>query len=765
LSSAGSSLYIGDQGVVRKVSQATGGLTNPAGTGPLDTRPGNFGANGDGGPAAVATLFEACGVTTDQAGNLLIADIAMARVRVLAAKTGTFYGQAMQAGNIYTVAGHGLPGLGGSGVPATRTQLSSPDDVTVDPNGNLVIDDGSIAPGPIDKGAELRVVAATTGTFYGQAMKAGDIYTVAGSRSKNHYSGDGGLAVKAGLSTLTGAVRIDQAGNLVFADSNAARIRVVAVRTGAFYGQAMQAGHIYTVAGDGRRGFSGDGGVATKASMYLPYGLTIDPAGNLVIADSGNNRIRVVAAKAGTFYGKAMTAGHIYTIAGDGTAGSAGDGGPPARAELDLGVFSALALDGAGNLLIAANGDGLVRVVAASTGTFYGKAMKAGRIYTIAGTAPLFTGNGLPATSATVAPQAVTVNAAGGLLISENADIRMVPAMPGTFYGKAMKAGRIYLVAGTGAQGFSGDGGPAVKARMNGVEGLAVDAAGNLVISDSSNNRIRVVAAGTGTFYGRAMITGHIYTVAGTGKKGFSGDGGPAAQAELWSPTDVAVDAAGNLVISDSINRRVRVVAATTGTFYGQAMTAGHIYTVAGTGKTGFSGDGGPATKAELDSPVTTAVDATGNLAIADTFNNRIRVVAARTGMFYGQAMKAGDIYTVAGSGAGGFSGDGGPATSAALGLPSGVAVDATGNLAIADTDNDRIRVVAATTGTFYGQAMKVGDIYTVAGGGTSGLLGDGGPAAQAPLFLPFGPAAALDQAGNLLIADIGSDRIRLVSR
>ncbi len=159
------------------------------------------------------------------------------------------------------------------------------------------------------------------------------------------------------------------------------------------------------------------------------------------------------------------------------------------------------------------------------------------------------------------------------------------------------------------------------------------------------------------------MTARHIYTVAGNGTYGFSGDGGPATAAELDTPDQTAVDGAGNLVIADSANDRVRVVAAGTGTFYGQAMTAGDIYTVAGNGTTGFSGEGGPATRAELDSPRGVTVDGAGNLVIADRGNNRVRVVAAGTGTFYGQAMTAGDIYTVAGTGTVGFSGDGGPAT------------------------------------------------------------------------------------------------------
>ena len=163
--------------------------------------------------------------------------------------------------------------------------------------------------------------------------------------------------------------------------------------------------------------------------------------------------------------------------------------------------------------------------------------------------------------------------------------------------------------------------------------------------------------------------------------------------ARLHRPTGVALDAAGNVLISDSFNERIRVLAAKTGTFYGQAMTAGDIYTVAGNGTQGFSGDGGPATAAELNTPLRTTVDAAGNVVISDSFNQRIRVLAAKTGTFYGRAMTAGDIYTIAGNGTAGFSGDGGPATATGLYKPLRVIVDAAG-------DNLVFCATSATTGS-----------------------------------------------------------------
>jgi len=739
-------LYVADSQVVRNVSTQTGGLTTPVGTGAA-------GPLGDGGPAASATL-DTCGTTLDHSGNLVIADWGGSRIRVVAAGTGTFYGQAMTAGNIYTVAGTGIGGFSGDGHLATSAKLDTPTAVAVDGAGNLVISDSG--------NGRVRVVAVKTGTYYGQAMTAKHLYTVAGNGTYG-YAGDGGAATSAALASPN-QTAVDGAGNLVIADSGNNVVRVVAAASGTFYGQAMTAGDIYTVAGNGTFGFAGDGGAATSAELDGPRGVTVDGDGNLVVADRGNNVVRVVAATSGTFYGQAMTAGDIYTVAGNGTFGFAGDGGPATSAE--LAGPDQTAVDGAGNLVIADGANGRVRVVAAGDGTFYGQSMSAGDIYTVAGTGTGgFFGDGGAATAAGLnGPRRVTLDGAGNLIITDRANnvVRVVAAASGTFYGQAMTAGDIYTVAGNGSFGFAGDGGPATSAELAFPDQAAVDGAGNLVIADSGNNRVRVVAGSTGTFYGQAMTAGDIYTVVGTGQAAYGGDGGLATKAKLDGPQDVAFDGAGNMVIADGVNNRVRVVAAKTATFYGQAMTIRKIYTVAGNGTFGFSGDGGSATAAELRVPEDVVVDNAGNLVITDSWNNRVRVVAATSGTFYGQAMTAGDIYTVAGNGTFGFSGDGGPGTAAELASPGQTAIDGDGNLVIADNANDRVRVVAAGDGTFYGQAMTAGDIYTVAGNGTGGFAGDGGPATSAELNHPQG--VAVDSAGDLLVADVSSNRIREVA-
>src|SRR5262249_38928142 len=381
-------------------------------------------------------------------------------------------------------------------------------------------------------------------------------------------------------------------------------------------------------------------------------------------------RPRVLPALAGRSHGQGMAPKAIYTVAGAGTSGYAGGGGPPTAAELS--APGGLAVDGPGNLVISDTGNNVIRVVAGTTGTFYGQAMTAGGIYTVAGNGTAgFSGDNGPGTSAGLrGPGQATADGSGNLVAADfgNDRIRVVAGTTGTFYGQAMTAGNIYTVAGNGTAGFSGDGGPATAAGL-GAQGVTVDASQNLVLADTANQRVRVVAAPTGTFYGQAMTAGDIYTVAGNGTAGFK-DARPALKGELSKPVAVAVDGSGNLVIADNANQRVRLVAEANGTFYNQPMVTGSIYTIAGHAKTGSVGDGGSATAAELASPAGLLRDAAGNTLIADTMHNRIRVLAAPTGTFYDQAMPAGNIYPGAGPGAVGLFGDGGPASLATLGKP-----------------------------------------------------------------------------------------------
>ena len=275
----------------------------------------------------------------------------------------------------------------------------------------------------------------------------------------------------------------------------------------------------------------------------------------------------------------------------------------------------------------------------------------------------------------------------------------------------------ITTIAGNGIASSSGDGSQAVEATLNTPAGLAIDTAGNVYIADAFNHKIRQIAP-----------DGTISTFAGTGEAGAEGDGGQARDARLRTPLGVALDSDGTLYIADTYNHRIRKV-----------TIDGTISTIAGSGESGFAGDGGPGTAAELSYPTSVAVATDGTLYIADTRNHRVRKLAAD-----------GTISTVAGAGAAGFSGDGGPAALARLNSPRGVAVSSEGKLYIVDRENRRIRMVDTD-----------GLITTVAGTGSSGFNGDRGNAAQATLRAPYG--IAVDSQGNLYIADTFNHRVRKV--
>lgn len=285
----------------------------------------------------------------------------------------------------------------------------------------------------------------------------------------------------------------------------------------------------------------------------------------------------------------------------------------------------------------------------------------------------------------------------------------------------------ITTIAGSGAAGFAGDGGPATGAQFNSPFGITADSAGNLYIADLGNAVVRKIDVSTGT----------ISTFAGNGTVGNAGDGGPATSAELSSPIKLAFDGAGNLYIADQGASVVRKVAAGTGI----------ITTVAGNGTTGFSGDGGLATIAQLDAPNGVAVDSTGNLYISDQSSNRIRMVAAGTGT----------ISTIAGNGTGSATGDGGLAINATIVSPAGLAVDSQNNLYISSrspTGGNRIRAINLNTGII--------TTFAGAGVGAGGFSGDGGPATSAQVRQA--EDVAVDKTGNLYIADAGNFRLREVS-
>jgi hypothetical protein len=310
-------------------------------------------------------------------------------------------------------------------------------------------------------------------------------------------------------------------------------------------------------------------------------------------------------------------------------------------------------------------------------------------------------------------------------------------------------------LAGTGTPGFGGDGGAAVRARLDAPAGIAVDASGDLLIADAGNCRVREVPAETGVAFGRRVRAGEIVTVVGGPCRGATANTAPSA---------VAVDADGDLFIASGPGERVDELPATSTTAFGIPVTAGKLTVVAGTGVAGYRGDGGTARDAELDDPTGVAVDGAGDLLIADTGNCRLRLVAATTGTRFGVAMVRGRIYTVAGTGICGSSGDAGPALGAELWDPGALAVDARGDVLVADQGNRSIRVLTTHAGTFYGVALGADDLGTVAGEGSYGpYLIDGLPAVGETAEINFPTALALDAEGNLYIADGAMHAVRFV--
>ncbi len=485
---------------------------------------------------------------------------------------------------------------------------------------------------------------------------------------------EGGTATAEPLSQIWDVAR-DGQGNLYLAVPTANKIFKV-----------TPAGTLSTFAGTGTPGSGGDGGPAILAQLSEPRSVVVDGSGNIYIADLANYRVRKVSLD-----------GTITTFAGTGTSGFSGDGGPATQAK--LGFPDGLGIDAAGNLYINDEFNYRIRLVTT-----------AGQISTVAGNGTAgFSGDNGPATSAQIQgfAQKLAIDPAGNLYIpdSNNARIRKVAAN-----------GTITTIAGTGVQGFSGDGGAATAAELSSPDGIVMDASGNLFIADSGNARIRKIG-----------IDGTISTVAGNGNFGFNGDSSTATSAWLDQPDGLAVDQAGNVYIADFVENRVR-----------ELSTSGSITTLAGNYVV-FSGDNGPATSATLRAPNSVAVDNSGNLFIADSANFRVREVAAN-----------GTITTIAGTGSSASSGDNGPATSAAIAEPTDVAVDGNGNIYIA-TSAYRVRKIS-TNGT----------ISTVAGTGVFGYSGDGGPATSAQLG--FSQRIAVDVNGNIYIADTNNNRVRKIS-
>lgn len=690
------------------------------------------GYNSNGGAATSARITGPQGIAVDAAGKVYVAEFSNNRIRTITT-----------AGKIGTAAGtcDGNTTSLGDGGAATDAHFNKPMDVALDAAGNIYI----VEHNGTGSSCNIRKVTVSTGI----------ITTIAGTGAAAS-SNDGGLATAASLNNPDG-VAIDASNNVYIADVRSSRIRKITVSTGI----------ISTVAGTKDVfGFSGDGGLATACQLNRPYGVEVDAAGNIYIADQTNNRIRKVTA----------ATGNITTIAGNGTAGYTGDGGAATAANLNL--PSNIAVDASGNIYISDQNNFCIRKVTVATGI----------ITTVAGTgAAGYNGDGIAATTAQLNFNTgtsgssqnvicgVALDAAGNIYIGDrlNRRVRKVTVATGLIstiggngvagsiaegarapdhqldFAKAVAvdaSGNIYVIsnagnevvwkvtagivsvaAGTGTPGYSGDGGLARSADIR-VDGIAVDASGNLFIS--GGDCIRRVDASTT----------NITTIAGTGSGGYTGDNGPATSATLYTPVGniagIATDPAGNVYFTQytasaasSCVRKINV-------------STGIITTVAGTGTAGYNGDGIAATAAQLNEPRGLAVDANSNIYIVDGLNYRIRKVTVATGL----------ISTIAGTGTFGCTGDGGLATAAKVNYPEGISVDASGNVFIADAQCAVIRKITVASGI----------INVVAGNGTTGFSGDGGLATSAQLNTPTGISIAGN--GNcLFIADWSNSRIRVV--
>ncbi len=635
---------------------------------------------GDGGLATYSKLNNPYGIAADSLGNVFIAEYAGHRIRKIRAD-----------GVITTIAGTGSPGFSGDGGPALSAQFNRPRSIAVDPNGNVY-------------------VADTVNYRIRKITPAGIITTFAGNGSAT-YSGDGGPATSAGFPSVF-AMAADTSENIYVADDDRVRkINAAGIVTTIAGGGSISAldapalscaisprglvyrdGHLYlsstysALIGDlnlsngflarhagryGAEGFGGDGGPALNAQFYFPYTLCFSPAGELFISDYGNLRVR-----------KISTAGIITTVAGNGLRGLPTEGTPAASGR--IGYPEHIAFGGPLNevLIMDIDNDKGHRVDAS------------GLIWT-------FCGKGAD-------PWSLASNGPGLITITSRNQH--------TLWRLGIDTG-VRSVAGDQTAGFSGDGGPAAGARLNIPDVVTVDVNGNTFFSDQNASRVRKVDS-----------DGIITTVAGNGTAGYSGDGGPATAASI-TVAGLATDTVGNLYISGvGYIRRVNTLGiietiAGGGTDYdfdapatscgllevdGLAcfnrvlyvcsartivgalnLDTGYMARYAGMfAQQGYSGDGGPATSAKLNSPTDLAVDLSGNLYIADYTNFAIRKVTP-----------AGIISTIAGDGINGYTGDGGPAHAARLSFIGGLTVDPVGNIFLSDRQNHLVRRIYHSEG------------------------------------------------------------------
>jgi sugar lactone lactonase YvrE len=617
---------------------------------------------------------------------------------------------------IMIYAGDGTAAYFGDGTPAVSAGLNNPGALAFDAKGNLlIVDRGNFVVRSVDAISYLITTIAGNGMFTGQGPAPGAPI------------GDGGNATAATFSLSMGAIVVDSSGNVIVADSGNNCVR-----------KFTPGSTITTIAGTAGAGgaFAGDGAAATAARLSNPTGLALDSGGVLFIADSGNRRVRQVD-----------TAGTINSVVGNGAGGSlgfSGDGLSPTAA--NIGSLGGLAFDSSKRLLITCQGANRIRRVD----------FTAQVITTIAGNGAATLGDLGPATAASLTgPRDIALDSTGNIYIYD--------AGVGRIRRVDIATGFITTVIGTGDIGQNGDRGPRQFCVLVGPEGATFDGSGNLFIADTEDNSVRKVAT-----------DGTVSTFAGTGSIFGLGDGNPANLGNLSSPSDVLF-ANNTLFIADTGHSRIRAVNFTSNgnliTTYVQvpnpiAMVAdstGQLYVTTNNQVvrigTDFSvnafvgnspnfaapnfGDGLVAGNAVLSNPTGLCLASNGDLYIADSGHDLIRLVHNNV------------ISTYAGGGANVAPavGDGGAGNAANLNNPQGVSIDPTGaNLIIADTDNHRIRSMSL--------AGPTSVISTICGNGTAGFNGDGDVAASALVNFP---TRIFVNGGGLVFADTGNNRVRKI--
>ncbi|HTA81929.1 MAG TPA: hypothetical protein VK783_03290, partial [Bacteroidia bacterium] len=617
------------------------------------------GGTGDGGPATGAALSYPFSVATDAAGNIYLADAGHNSIRKITT-----------AGIISTIAGNGKAGFMGDGGPATAAELNGPISIAFDGAGNMYISDYG--------NNRIRMVNTT-----------GIISTFAGNGNYGGL-GDGGPATAAQFNTPQ-QIAFDHTGNFLYiADYSNDVIRMVDRNTGI----------ISTVIGTmGVAGFYGDGKAASGAQLNFPTGVALDPMGNIYIADRSNYRIRVVG-----------TNGIISTYAGTSTSGYNGDGGNADTTE--FGYPNQLVADSSGNIYIADQNNNDIRLV-----------NTLGIVSTIAGNVSLgggYSGDGAAATLAQLnGPEGVSVDPAGNVYIADynNGVIR-----------KINTGGIISTMAGSNnSVSFSGDGGLGTNAIISNPTGVVRDKLGNVYFADQSNMRIRELNVST-----------HIITtIAGNGTSGFSGDGGAATASELGSPQALAIDDSGNIYIADVSNYRIRKITSATGI----------ISTYAGFGNSGYNGENINADTLRMGNVNGLAVDTAGNVYFSDEDNSILRKINKATNL----------VTTIAGLPSnGGYNGDG-LASATQLYFPMGLGVDKHGNVYFVDAGNVLLRKLVLSSDSI----ITIGGQYD-----NYGTPQVGSPVIATSIAAFYSPQGlTLDTAGNIYVTDQSNGNIVKITK